>query len=171
MLSNFAANIRCGCCWHHRPLDAPLGTVPRRQTQIQIGLPYRREAIAAQIGINAASNARSVSIQLIALLLSVGSRPTMAPVVRLASDGGRELSLMRSTILAKSASERVSRPANAPRKENDPSPLHMFERTITIAGDGEQALAILGCDDDADGLAHAARIAYPKRLRFLRQRQ
>ena len=50
------------------------------------------------------------------------------------------------------------------REENDPRPLHVFERTTTIAGDGEQPLAIPGCDNDTDGLGHAARIAYAAAL-------
>ena len=47
------------------------------------------------------------------------------------------------------------------RKENDARPLHMFERTITVAGNGEQTLAIFGCDDNIDSLGHAARLAHP----------
>ena len=41
------------------------------------------------------------------------------------------------------------------RKENDARPLHMFERTITVAGNGEQALAIFGCETFLDSLSHA----------------
>src|SRR3984893_12089580 len=43
------------------------------------------------------------------------------------------------------------------RKENDARP----ERTITVDGNGEQALAIFGCNDNIDSLGHAARIAHP----------
>ena len=46
------------------------------------------------------------------------------------------------------------------RKKNDPRPLHMFERPATIAGDGEQTLAILSCENNTDCLGHAARLAH-----------
>ena len=46
------------------------------------------------------------------------------------------------------------------RKENNPRPLHMFERATTVAGDGEQTLAIFGGEDDVDSLGHAARLAH-----------
>jgi hypothetical protein len=50
------------------------------------------------------------------------------------------------------------------RKENDPRPLHVLEREPTVAGDGEQTLAILSCEDDVDGLGHAARLAHPAKF-------
>jgi hypothetical protein len=37
----------------------------------------------------------------------------------------------------------------------------LLERTISIADDRKQALAIFGADYDVDGLGHAARVAYP----------
>jgi hypothetical protein len=50
------------------------------------------------------------------------------------------------------------------RKENDARPLHMFERTITVAGNGEQTLAIFGSNDNIDSLGHAARLAHPAKF-------
>ena len=50
------------------------------------------------------------------------------------------------------------------RKENDPRPLHVLERTATIACDGEQTLAIPSCENDVDGLGHAARLAHPAKF-------
>ena len=52
----------------------------------------------------------------------------------------------------------------AAEKENDARPLHMFERTITVAGNGEQTLAIFGGDDHIDSLGHAARLAHPAKF-------
>jgi hypothetical protein len=49
-------------------------------------------------------------------------------------------------------------------KENDQRLLHMFERATTVAGDGEQTLAILSCEDDVDGLGHAARLAHTAKI-------
>jgi hypothetical protein len=46
------------------------------------------------------------------------------------------------------------------RVKNDSGPLDMFLRTIAVADDGGQSLAILGVDDDTDGLCHAPRFAW-----------
>ena len=46
-------------------------------------------------------------------------------------------------------------------KKNDLRPLHMFVRTIAIADNGEQTLAIFSRRKDTDGLSHAARLAHP----------
>lgn len=46
-------------------------------------------------------------------------------------------------------------------KQHDLRPLNLLERTISIADDRKQALAIFGADYDVDGLGHAARVAYP----------
>ncbi len=50
------------------------------------------------------------------------------------------------------------------RKEDDPRPLHMFERATTGACADEQMLAILSCEDDVDGLGHAARLAHATKI-------
>jgi hypothetical protein len=37
----------------------------------------------------------------------------------------------------------------------------MLQRTVAVADNGEQALAIFGRDEDTDSLGHAARFARP----------
>ena len=69
------------------------------------------------------------------------------------------------------APDRGSADARAPRHfphgqavgriKDNARPLHMFERTITVAGNGEQTLAIFGSNDNIDSLGHAARLAHP----------
>jgi hypothetical protein len=44
-------------------------------------------------------------------------------------------------------------------KQHNLRPLNLLERTISIADDRKQALAIFGADYDVDGLGHAARVA------------
>ncbi len=50
------------------------------------------------------------------------------------------------------------------RAENDICPLHMFERTVAVGDDRQQALAIFGGRKDANGLGHAHRFAHPSAL-------
>ena len=46
-------------------------------------------------------------------------------------------------------------------RQDDLRPLDMLQRTVAVADNGEQSLAIFGRDDDIDGLGHAARFAHP----------
>jgi hypothetical protein len=50
------------------------------------------------------------------------------------------------------------------RQQNDPCPLNVLLRAVPIADDGGQSLAVLGSNDDADGLCHARRFAWPARF-------
>jgi hypothetical protein len=45
------------------------------------------------------------------------------------------------------------------REHDDQSALNLLERTIAVADDGGQSLAVLGIDDNADCLGHGSRIA------------
>ncbi len=49
------------------------------------------------------------------------------------------------------------------RKKNDPPPLHMLERAITVACDGRQTRAIFSCEGDVDGLGQVTRLAYSEK--------
>src|SRR6266567_2357448 len=46
------------------------------------------------------------------------------------------------------------------RQENDPSPLNVFLRPVSITGDRGQSQAILIAKKDTDGLCHAPRFAW-----------
>lgn len=47
------------------------------------------------------------------------------------------------------------------REQNDLRPLDMLHRTVAVADNGEQSLAIFQRDEDTDGLGHATTFACP----------
>ena len=46
------------------------------------------------------------------------------------------------------------------RQKDNPSPQHVLLRTVAITDDGGQAGAVIGLEENADGLCHAPRFAW-----------
>ena len=118
-----------------RPMSGLSGRLAARQRQ-DFGHGRRRQRLLAGL-------ARLVAQQPVDTLLGEALLPSP---YRRTADG----SLAR---------HRQHRQAVA-RQENDPSPLNVFLRPVSITGDRRQSQAILIAKKDTDGLCHASRIAW-----------